>query len=390
MQDDELPSESEAAAKRREAFFAETQRLSSTGSFSWNVATGEIVWSEQTYRIFGIEPGVPITFELVRARLHPEEVTWYQEMVERARREGVALDYEHRLQMPDLSVKHLHVVAHAHRDEAGQLEYIGAVQDVTERRHSEDALSKVRSELARVARVTTLGTLTASVAHEVSQPLSGILLNANTCLRMLAGEAPDVEGARELVQLMVRDGNRAAEVIAHLRALFRKKDAVMEPVDLNKATREVVALLSSEIRRSRVRVQMKLVEDLPLVTGDRVQLQQVVLNLLLNALEAMDGVQDHPRQLVIRTGRDKGDRVCLAVQDSGAGFDPRDPDELFEAFKTTKSGGMGIGLSVSRSIIESHQGRLWAMLNDGPGATFSFSIPWLPEDAERSPEPYRR
>ena len=300
-------------------------------------------------------------------------------MIDRARRDGSDFEYEHRLQMPDRSVKYLHVVAHATRDQDGRLEYIGAVQDVTERRLSEEALGKVRSELAHVARVTSLGALTASIAHEVNQPLSGIITNASTCLRMLAADPPNVDGARETARRTIRDGNRASDVITRLRALFSKKNATTESVDLNEATREVIALSLSELQRSRVILRPELADDLPPVTGDRVQLQQVILNLLLNASDAMSGVDDRPRQLVIRTERDEGDRVRLTVQDAGVGFEPQSVDRLFEAFYTTKSGGMGIGLSVSRSIIESHHGRLWAAPNDGPGATFSFSIPRRPE-----------
>ncbi len=253
--------------------------------------------------------------------------------------------------------------------------YIGAVQDVTGRRRSEDALGKVRSELAHVARVAALGALAASIAHEVNQPLSGIITNASTCLRLLADDPPNIDGARETARRTIRDGNRASDVIARLHALFAKKGAVTESVDLNKATRELIALSSNEIQRERVTVRMDLADDLPPVAGDSVQLQQVVLNLLMNALEAMRGVDDRPRQLVIRTERDEGERVRLSVQDVGVGFDPQSVDRLFDAFYTTKGDGMGIGLSVSRSIIESHHGRLWAALNDGPGATFSFSIP---------------
>jgi FixJ family two-component response regulator/signal transduction histidine kinase len=372
-------AQNEAALKRSEAFLAKAQRLSSTGSFSWCLATGEITWSEQTYRIYEIDPAVPATFELVGARIHPEERQWFQELVEQAQREGKDLEFEHRLQMPDLSVKWLHVVAHGTRGQDGRLEYIGAVQDVTERRRSEDALSKLRSELAHVARVGTLGALTASIAHEVNQPLSGIITNAGTCLRMLAENPPNIEGASETARRTIRDGNRAAEVIARLRSLFEKKGTTAESVDLNEATREVIALSWSEIQRAQVILRMELADDLPVVQGDRVQLQQVVLNLLLNAAEAMSGVEDRPRHLVVRTEHE-GDRVRLTVQDSGPGFDPQDLDRLFEAFYTTKQNGMGIGLSVSRSIIESHQGRLWAAPNEGPGAGFSFS---LPRPAER-------
>jgi signal transduction histidine kinase len=217
--------------------------------------------------------------------------------------------------------------------------------------------------------------LTASIAHEVNQPLSGIITNAGTCLRMLAADPPNVEGARETARRTIRDGNRASDVITRLRALFSKRDVTTEPVDLNEATREVIALSSSELQRSRVILRAELADDLPPVTGDRVQFQQVILNLLRNASDAMSGVDDRPRKLVIRTERDEGDRVRLSVRDTGVGFEPQAVDRLFEAFYTTKSGGMGIGLSVSRSIIESHHGRLWAAPNDGPGATFSFSIP---------------
>jgi len=367
--------QSDAALKRSEAFLAEAQRLSSTGSFSWRVATDEITWSEQLYRIFELDQGVPVTPELIGSRVHPEDVPMLHEMTDRARGDGSDFEYEHRLQMPDHSVKYLHMIAHGTRDQHGRLEYIGAVQDVTERRLSEEALGNVRSELAHVARVTTLGALTASIAHEVNQPLSGIITNASTCLRMLADDPPNVDGARETARRTIRDANRASDVITRLRALLAKKAATTETVNLNEATREVVALSWSELQRSRVILRAELGDDLPPVTGDRVQLQQVILNLLLNASEAMSGVDDRPRQLVIRTERDEGDRVRLTVQDAGVGFEPQDVDKLFEPFYTTKSGGMGIGLSVSRSIVESHHGRLWAAPNEGPGATFSLSIP---------------
>jgi signal transduction histidine kinase len=254
-------------------------------------------------------------------------------------------------------------------------------RELAERRLVEERLDKARLELAHVARITSLGVLTASIAHEVNQPLSGIITNAGTCLRMLAADPPNVDGARETARRTIRDGNRAAEVIARLRALYGKKDLTPESVDLNEATRAVLALSSSELQRSRVILRPELADDLPLVTGDRVQLQQVILNLIRNASDAMIGVDDRPRQLLVRTERDEHDHVRLTVQDTGVGFDPQAADRLFESFYTTKNDGMGIGLSVSRSIIESHHGRLWATLNNGPGATFSFSIPRAPEGA---------
>jgi C4-dicarboxylate-specific signal transduction histidine kinase len=372
---EEKQRQDEKQLKRSEAFLAEGQRLSSTGSFSWRVASNEITWSDQIYRIFEIDPLLPVTLQLMNARTHPEDIAAFNDELARARRYGRDFEVEYRLQLADRSVKYVHVVAHATRDHDGQLEYIGAVQDVTERRLSEDTLGRVRSELAHVARVTTLGALTGSIAHEVNQPLAGIITNASTCLRMLAADPPNIDGARETARRAIRDGNRAADVIARLRALFGNKGTATESLDLNEATREVLALSSSELQRGRVIVRAELADDLSSVSGDRVQLQQVVLNLLLNASEAMSQVEDRPRQIVVRTDRDDGDGVRLTVQDAGVGFDPHNLERLFDAFYTTKSGGMGIGLSISRSIIESHHGRLWAAPNDGPGATFSFSLP---------------
>jgi PAS domain S-box-containing protein len=366
---------SEEELRRSEAFLAEGQRLSSTGSFSWKVATDEITWSEQLYRIYGVEIGVPVTFELVRTRVHPEDRTLLERMIEQARDGMNDFEWQYRLLMPDRSIKYLHAVAHATRDQDGQLEYIAAVQDVTAGRRSEEALAKARSELGRVGRVSSLGVLTASIAHEVNQPLSGIITNAGTCLRMLDADPPNVDGARETARRTIRDGNRASDVITRLRALFSKEELTLEVLDLNEVTREVMALLLSELQRNRVALQSELADDLPTITGDRIQLQQVILNLLRNASDAMVDVRERPRELLVRTEREDGDRVRVSVRDAGAGVDPDSMSKLLDAFYTTKSDGMGIGLSVSRSIIERHHGRLWAVPNDGPGATFSFSIP---------------
>jgi PAS domain S-box-containing protein len=370
----------EHALRRSEAFLAEAQHLSRIGSFSWRIPTDEVTWSEQLYRIFQIDRDAPVTFELIDNRIHPEDLSLFREQIERSRRDRSDVQLEFRLQMPDGTIKYVHVAAHI-RGDHDQPEYIGAVQDVTERRASEEALSKARSELSQVARVTSLGVLTASIAHEVNQPLSGIVTNASTCLRMLAADPPNIDGARETARRTIRDGNRASEVITRLRALYDKKEPTIESVDLNEAAREVVALSLSDLQRNRVILQLELADDLPLVAGDRVQLQQVILNLLRNASDAMSTVDDRQRQLLIRTEADGDDRVRLTVQDVGVGFDSQAADRLFESFYTTKNDGMGIGLSVSRSIIESHHGRLWATPNDGPGATFSFFIPRRSQNA---------
>ena len=366
----------EEELRRSEAFLAEGERLSLSGSFLWRLDTDEITFSEQLYRIHELDRDSPVTLERISSRIHPEDLPLLSEKIEGARSGSDSiLNYEIRMRMPNGSVKYVRTVAHGTRDRDGRPEIIGAVQDVTERRLAEEALSQARSDLAHVTRVTSLGVLTASIAHEVNQPLSGIITNASTCLRMLAAAPPNLEGARETAKRTIRDGNRASELITRLRALFSKKESTTEPVDLNEAAKEVIALSLSELQRNRVILKSEFAVDLPMVTGDRVQLQQVILNLLKNASDAMRDMNDRPRQLRIRTERGTDDQVQLTVQDVGVGLDPQGLDRLFQAFYTTKNDGMGIGLSVSRSIIERHHGRLWAEPNDGAGATFSFSIP---------------
>ena len=270
--------------------------VASSGEWRQN----EIIWSEQLYRIFELDPGMKMTLELIGSRIHPEDLHLLDEMVEGAQ-SGSELEHEYRILLPDNTVKYLHVVAHGTRNNDGQWEYVGAVQDVTERRLSNEALDKARSELANVTRITSLGTLTASIAHEVNQPLSGIVTNASTCLRMLSSDQPNIDGARETARRTIRDGNRASEVVTRLRALFKRKEVAAEPVDLNDAAREVIALSLSELQSNRIVVRQEFAENLPAVKGDRIQLQQVILNLLRNASDAMRDVDDRPRQLLIKT-----------------------------------------------------------------------------------------
>jgi PAS domain S-box-containing protein len=269
------------------------------------------------------------------------------------------------------------------RDEEGRvLKFVGTTTDIDDQKRAEETLNELRTELAHMARVTSLGALAASIAHEVNQPLAGIVTNAGTCLRALSAVRPNLESAREAARRIKRDANRASEVITRLRALFSKKEATAESIELNEAAREVILLSSDELQRNRVILRQEFANDIPRITGDRIQLQQVILNLLRNASDAMSGVKDRPRELVIRTEKDEGDCVRLTVQDTGVGITQQDMDRLFDAFYTTKSDGMGMGLSVSRSIIESHSGRLWTTPNDGPGATFSFSIPCAAKSAK--------
>ena len=380
--DDQRRGEDEL--RRSEEFLAQCQRLNLTGTFAWNLNTDEIAFSGQLYRIFELDTDLAVTLERIGTRVHPEDIPLWTERIELARKDIGDHDYGVRLRMPDGRIKYLRIKSYGIRHRTGRLEHIAAIQDVTEHQLAEDALSKLRLELAHMARVTTLGTLTASIAHEVNQPIAGIMTNASTCLRMLTSDPPNIDGACATAQRVIRDGNRASEVIARLHTLFSNKDTTIEPIDINEATLEIIALSLSELQRKRVVLRQELADDLPRVAGDRIQLQQVILNLLRNASDAMSGVDDRSREVVIRTERDQGDYVRLTVSDKGVGITPQDAERVFDAFYTTKSDGMGMGLSLSRSIIESHHGRLWAIPNDGPGANFSFSLPRIPERLSNS------
>lgn len=364
----------EERLRRSEAFLAEGQYLARMGNLSWRVATGEIAWSEPLYSIFEFEPGTVVTLDRIATRVPPEDVPMMLDMIARAGRGELDFEYQHRIVFPDERIKHLHLIAHraADRDE---VEYIGAVLDITQRRVSEDALERVRSELAQITRTMSLGALTASIAHEVNQPLSGIVTNAGTCLRMLSADPPNIEIAKETARRTIRDGNRAADIIAQLRSLFSRKAIAHQPVDLNEAAREVLALVAGDFQRNRVVLSTEFADGLPQVEGDRSQLQQVIMNLVRNALDAMLDIDAGARRLIIRTEICDDTKVKMTVQDGGVGLGTEDHEKIFQPFHTTKSDGMGIGLSVSRSIIESHGGRLWAEANDGPGAALSFTIP---------------
>jgi C4-dicarboxylate-specific signal transduction histidine kinase len=362
----------EAELRRAYDHLTEAQRLSQTGSFTADLARDEHFWSDEFYRICEFEPGSPVTIQKLGEIVHPEDVALYEGAIGRAMA-GTDPDFYFRIVTSRGVLKHLRGFAHRIADRPV---FVGAVQDVTASKMAQEALNRAGAELAQVSRATTLSALTASIAHEVNQPLSGIITNAGTCLRMLDATPPDIAGARETARRTIRDGNRASDVITKLRALFSKRELTLEPLDLNEATREVIALSSNDLQRNRIILQSELTDDIPIVTGDRIQLQQVILNLLRNAADAMVDVHDRPRQLLIKTGREDGNRVRLTVRDAGTGLPPQNLDSLFEAFYTTKSGGMGIGLFVSRSIVERHEGRLWAEPNDGPGATFSFSLPF--------------
>ena len=346
----------------------------------WNVSQDLLVIASLDGKYLSINPAWTATLGWSEADLlgrssqwllHPDDRERTRAELDHLAKGHKTLRFENRLRAKDGSY---HWISWKAAPDSERIYSMG--RDVTESKRAQDALNRAGAELARVSRVTALSALTASIAHEVNQPLSGIITNAGTCLRMLDTAPPDIDGARETARRTIRDGNRAADVIARLRALFSKREFALEWLDLNEAAREVIALSSNDVQRHRIILQSELADDLPAVTGDRIQLQQVMLNLLRNASDAMTDVHDRPRELLIKTEREDGDRVRLTIRDAGVGLSPQSLDSLFDAFYSTKSGGMGIGLFVSRSIIERHHGRLWAEPNEGaPGATFSFSIP---------------
>ena len=356
----------EEALRRSEAYLNEAQKLSHTGSFGWDVASGKIYWSQETFRIFGYGLLTEPTLDLILHRTHPEDSALVRQVIDRVSRERKDFDFEHRLLMPDESTKYLRVVGRLCKNQSGNFEFLGAVTDITERKRAEEALRQketslreAQTELAHVSRVTTMGQFAASIAHEVNQPLAGIVTNANAGLRWLAGELPNINEAREAIRRIIRDGNRASDVIARMRALFEKACSTREQLDINEAIEEVVILTQTEARRNRVTLREELAADLPRVMGDRVQLQQVIMNLTLNAIEAMSTVQDRARELLIKTQRGKDNEVRVAVQDSGIGFDPQNAQRMFDPFHTTKSGGLAWD---SQSAVPS-----WKAMADGSG-----------------------
>lgn len=374
--------EAEEAVRRSEAYLQEAQRLGRMGSWSQDVATGVMSGSPELYRIFGLDPDrVKLTRETLGLSIHPEDRAVVVEIIERGRRSNTEIDVDHRILLPDGTVRHVHGVSRPVFGEDGNLaEYIGTVMDVTELRKAEEGLRQAYADLARANRITTIGVLTASLAHEISQPITAAVANANAALRWLEADAPDLAELRETAAAIVRNGTRAAEIIARTRQLFEKGALQREPLQIDDVARETVLLLSGEASRYAVSIRTFLAAGSAEVVADRVQVQQVLMNLILNGIEAMKEVEG-PREIAIKSQMNDEAQIMVSVSDTGVGLPGEQADRLFETFFTTKPHGTGMGLSISRSIISAHGGALWAEPNEPRGAVFRLTLPTAPAES---------
>ncbi len=375
----------EEQLRRSDVLLREGQRISQTGTFSWKVETDEITFSEELNRIFGFESGRVVDFDAIGQRVYEEDLPLLAIKMADVRQGGDNPDYEIRL-FVDGQIKHVRVVGRIIRHLDGTMECIGAVQDVSAQRIAELGRDKLRSELSQLARVTSLSTMAASIAHEVNQPLAGIIMNASASLRMLCANPPNITGAVETAKRTIRDGNRASDVILRLRNLFKRGVATVEWLDLNDAIRELIGLAASDLQRGRILLIEELSDPPPFVLGDRVQLQQVIMNLLRNSIDAMTDTAQTQKKIFVRTVVGLGE-VRVVVEDHGVGLEGTDVERLFDAFHTTKPHGMGIGLSVSRSIIEAHKGKIWAEPRPSGGAIFGFALPFDKDSVDRPSPP---
>jgi len=367
----------ERALKRSEFYLAEAEKISHTGCWARNTTTGELFWSQEEWRIFGLDPKkTELSYQVFLNLIHPDDRPSVQMISANAVRSGKPYDIPYRIIFNDGSIKHLHMVGNPVFEESGQVkEYIGVTTDVTDRKRTEAALQEAQSELARVARLTTMGEFAASIAHEINQPLAAIVAQGQAARRWLNRDVPDLVEAQEAITNAVNAANRASDVLTRIRALLRNDKPEYLAVDINSVIRDVLTLTNSTLQARNVLVRTRLPADLPQVRGDRVGLQQVIMNLITNGTDAMSSITDRSRILHIESQMEASGSVLVAVADAGTGFDPGVADRIFDRLFTTKANGMGLGLSICQSIIEAHGGRLWASPGSPHGAVFQFTMP---------------
>jgi PAS domain S-box-containing protein len=369
--------------RQSEAYLAEAQKLTHTGSWVWEVAGKQALHlSEEWYRVYGFDPKKGMSAWNKRLeRIHPDDCDGRQQAIDRAINEKSDYEVEYRILLPGGAVRYIRSVGHPVLNASGDLvQFVGSSTDITERKQAEEALHQAQKDVARINRITTMGELTASLAHEVKQPIAAAVTDANTCVRWLSRDDPDVEEAREAASRVVKDATRAAEIITRVRQLFKKGTPEQALIDVNEIIREMIVLLGSDATRYDVSIQTELAKDLPQVMGDRVQMQQVLMNLMTNSIDAMKDL-DGTRELIISSQAEDG-QLMISVSDTGVGLPPKQADQIFDAFFTTKPQGTGMGLRISRSIVESHGGRLWAADNSPRGASFHLTLPIKAEAGE--------
>ena len=375
---------SEEALRRSEAYLAEAQRLSHTGTLAFN-ASSPVYWSEEGYRIWGFDPLEPLPDrEAVLQRIHPDDRERVNAETEEALRQKRDFSSEFRIVLPDGTVKHIESAGRPFFSADGELvEIVATHVDATERKRAQEEHERLRqleTDIAHLNRVSMMGELAASLAHEILHPIATARNNARAGMRFLERSPPNLDEVREALACIVRDADRAKDIVGRMRDHIKKMPPRRELFDLNDAINEVIVTVRSAIANSRVSVRTRFMELTPIL-GDRVQLQQVVMNLILNAVEAMSSVEEGARELWIETEESQTDGVLVAVRDSGPGIDPEHTERVFEPFYTTKTSGMGMGLSICRSIIAAHGGRLWAEANRPRGTVFQFTLPAGSEDS---------